>query len=178
MGVAGGSLFDQFVRLQRNERVLSSELHDTIVVTDLGDFPAHEPVAEAAELVAIQVVDEVVHELRRRGGRGLRAVTGELLEYFGLVTIGHWRVVVHAGDAMYIRASSISGGDAARASHHSSRRWYSAHAVRPSCSRAAARPRPKVIRLVRPTCSIARSYARRASSNRWTCSQRSPASSS
>src|SRR2546428_1291303 len=157
MGVAGGSLFDQFVRIKHTEPVLASELTDPFVVTGLGDFPAHEPVAEAAELVAIQVVDEIVHELRRRGGRGLRAVTRELLEYFGLVPIGHWRVVVHADDAMYIRASSISGGDAARGPHQSSRRWYSAHAVRPSCSRAAARPRPKVMRLVRPMCSIARS---------------------
>ena len=61
------------------------QLHDAIVLADLGNLLAHQSIAEAPQLEAIKVADEFVDDLRPGGGRRPNSVTRELLEHVGAV---------------------------------------------------------------------------------------------
>src|SRR5262245_40210222 len=123
-------LLDPLPRLERHERILQPEAHDAVVVTGPRDLTAHQAVAEPSQLVAIQVVDVVVYELRRRGGLGMHAVTPQLVDHLGAIAVRHQRCGPgrHKSPATYARASAISGGSAALDPHASMRAPYSPHA--------------------------------------------------
>jgi hypothetical protein len=74
---------------QREQRVAAANLDDAPVVVGLGDLAPHESVAEPPQLVAIEVVDELVNLFGRRLRRWPEAVPPELLEDLWTVVIRH-----------------------------------------------------------------------------------------
>ena len=107
------SLFNPFDRLHRHERVFAPERDDPIDVAGPGDVSANETVAKATQLVPIQVGDEVVNQLGRRGWFRLDPVHLELRENRGSISVRHQgrdEGVARTGQdsARYARASEIS----------------------------------------------------------------------
>jgi len=90
---AGTLRVEKLVGLERDEWVLAAKFHDAIVVTRLRDFLAHQAIAQAPQLEAIEVANELVHHLRPGGGRGLNSVARQLLEHVGAIAIRRHRGV-------------------------------------------------------------------------------------
>ena len=59
-------LFYELERLEREYGVFVPEFDDAIEVGILRELAAHQPVAQPADFVAIEVVDELAHQLRPR----------------------------------------------------------------------------------------------------------------
>ena len=68
-----------------------AELNHTIVITRFRNLAADQCLPQAAQLVAIQIADEVVHDPGRRRRRGADAMQEELLEHLRSIAEGHHR---------------------------------------------------------------------------------------
>src|SRR5262245_21064047 len=60
-------LFHPRVRAEGHERISPAQRDHAVVIADSRDLLANQPVAQPPQLEAVEVVDEVVHELGRRG---------------------------------------------------------------------------------------------------------------
>ena len=102
------------MRFQRHERIQAPQRHHSIEIAVLRDFVLDQAVAQATKLEAIEVADELVHELwSSRTGR-THAVSLELLEDIGTITIRRHRreadPVRQSERRRNMRASVNSGG--------------------------------------------------------------------
>ena len=77
--------FQPFRRTHRDDAIPLPQLDDTAEVFALRKFLRQQPVAQPPQLVAIQIADEFVHQLRRGPRRGPRAMLQELVENRGAV---------------------------------------------------------------------------------------------
>src|SRR5215203_1885244 len=83
----------EIVGLQGHKGVFVAKFHNTIVVAHLRDFLAHQAIAQPPQLEAIEVADELVHDLRPGGGRRLDSVPRQLIEHLGAIAIRRHRGV-------------------------------------------------------------------------------------
>lgn len=79
--------------LQRDQRVLAAQVHDTIEIARLRNLSADEAIAQATQLEAIQIADEFVYELGSCRWHGVNAVSPELFEHILPIAIRHGRGV-------------------------------------------------------------------------------------
>ena len=102
------------LRFQRDQRVLAPERDHSIEVAHLWDLAPDQAIAQATKLIAIQVADELVHELGPRGNCGANTVSLELLEHVGAIAIGRHRCDAdparHSARRRNVRASPSSDG--------------------------------------------------------------------
>src|SRR6476661_6429831 len=80
-----------FLRLERHQRILDPQCDHTVVVADLGNLAAHEPVAETPQFESIEIIDEIVDQFRTRGRSRLDTVRPELREDIGAVLVAGQR---------------------------------------------------------------------------------------
>src|SRR4029077_13385349 len=76
---------EPLVRLQREQPVAIADLDHALEILGLGELLAQQAVAQTAQLVAIQVADELVDQLRSRSPCGLHAVPTQLLQDLGAI---------------------------------------------------------------------------------------------
>ena len=141
-----GLLLNPELRLDGDERILAAQLDDTVGVSRLWDGPGDQRMAEAPQLVAVQIVHELVYQFWPGMRRWADAVPQQLLQDFRAIPVGHQRETapfdepIHAGCLTNSRASTISDGVPLRVDHHAMSRAYAAHAAstfrRPAAARA------------------------------------------
>src|SRR5260221_10101747 len=68
-------------RLHRDERILLAQRDDAIEVFGPGKLLAHQSIPQPSQLVPVQVVEELVKELRRRALRRPDAVLQQSIEH-------------------------------------------------------------------------------------------------
>ena len=99
------------MRFQRDERILTPQRHHSIEVAHLRDLLPDEAVAQATKFIAIQIADELVHELGSRRTCRPHTVSLELLEDVGAIAIGRHRCDAdparHSARRRNVRASPV-----------------------------------------------------------------------
>src|ERR1051325_1895807 len=82
-------LLHKLRRPQREDRVLVPQRDDAIRVGVLGKLSAQQPRAQRAQLIAIEVVDELAHQLGRRRRTRLDAVRLQRRQHVAAVAVFH-----------------------------------------------------------------------------------------
>src|SRR5262249_22287394 len=75
------------VRTHRQQPVPVADLDDAVVVLRLGEFAPQQPLPQDAQLVAIEVADEIVYDLGPGPFGGLNSVPPQLLEHLWAVPV-------------------------------------------------------------------------------------------
>ena len=84
-------LLEELQRLEGEHRVLVPQGHDPIVIGVFGKFAAQQPVAQAASFVALEIVDELAHQLRPSRGTRPDAVPFKGRKHVAAVVVFHCR---------------------------------------------------------------------------------------
>src|SRR5262245_44496348 len=79
---------EPLVWTHRQQPVAVADLDDAVVVLRLREFLPQQPLAQDAQLVPVQIADEIVDELGPGPIAGVNAVPPQLLENIGAIPIG------------------------------------------------------------------------------------------